>query len=342
VDGPVRVRAAGPPDVEALASVAARTMHETYGADHDPAQLERHIRDNLAPEKIAAELADPRMATFVAEGDRGLHGYATLSFRPAPPCVPAVAPAELSRIYVSANRHGTGVGSALLASILQECSRRGCDVLWVSVWDRNERACSFYRARGFRDAGTVPFVFGGVEYDDLVLARPVALPEVRPIRADEGRLLRRVRLAALRESPGAFLTTAAEAERTPDEEWEDRARRSAGGGPWGIFLALAGGEPCGLAAGVPAPGRSGVVELVQMWVDPRHRRQGVGERLVEAVLGWSAERAGRVRLGVADDHPAAVALYRRAGFLPTGETEPAPGRPAAAILYFEKELSARP
>jgi len=164
--------------------------------------------------------------------------------------------------------------------------------------------------------------------------------EIRPIRAGEGRLLRQVRLAALRESPGAFLTTAAHAESLPDEEWESRARRSARGGAWGIFLALSGDEPCGLAAGIPDPERSGVIELVQMWVDPAHRRRGVGERLVEAVIAWSVGRAERVRLGVADDHPAAVALYRSLGFRATGEQEPAPGR-SATIHYFEREPGIR-
>ncbi|HMB67885.1 MAG TPA: GNAT family N-acetyltransferase [bacterium] len=170
---PARVRAASSFDAESLAALAARTMRESYAADHDPAQLERHIRDTVSPERIAEELADRDIAVFVAEDGSGLTGYATLAFGEAPACVTASAPAELGRIYVSRRRFRTGTGSALLTAVLDECVRRGRDVLWLSVWDRNLRALAFYHDRGFRESGTVPFMFGGVEYEDRVLARPV-------------------------------------------------------------------------------------------------------------------------------------------------------------------------
>ena len=50
---------------------------------------------------------------------------------------------------------------------------------------------------------------------------------IRRARADEAVALRELRLRALRDAPAAFLTTAAQAEALPDDEWATRARRFA-------------------------------------------------------------------------------------------------------------------
>jgi ribosomal protein S18 acetylase RimI-like enzyme len=335
----MNVRPAGPRDVPALAALAARTLRETYAADHDPAQLERQIAETLAPDRLAAEVADPGCVTLLAHIGDEPAAYATLRSDPAPACVAGPDTIELARIYVLRRHQREGVGSALLAAALAEAQRRRRRTMWLSVWDRNARALAFYRRWGFADAGTAPFTFGGVEYDDLILARPVAGGDIRPIRAGEGAALRAVRLRALRESPGAFLTTAGQAEALPAEEWAERARAGDGSGDRVTFLAWAADGPCGMATGIPDPARPGTVELVQVWVDPAHRGRSIGRRLVEAVVGWCAERGVRVRLGVADDHPAAVSLYLSAGFVPTGETEPHPARPEALIRWFEREAA---
>jgi GNAT superfamily N-acetyltransferase len=162
---------------------------------------------------------------------------------------------------------------------------------------------------------------------------------VKPLRAEQWRELRNIRLRALRDSPEAFLTTAAQAEKEPAEFWSKRAALSARGERWGIFLAFTDqGEAIGMASGVEAPATPGVVELVQMWVDPTWRNQSVGAQLVAAIIAWSAPRADRLRLGVAEDIQAAIALYTRCGFLPTGEETPFEGRPGIATRYYERRL----
>jgi len=151
---------------------------------------------------------------------------------------------------------------------------------------------------------------------------------VRLIGRAEWRELREIRLRALRDAPQAFLTTAAQAEAERDEHWAGRAAMSERGDRWGIFLARAeSGETVGMASGIEDPSRPRVVELIQMWVDPSWRNQSIGAQLVEAVVTWAALRADRVRLGVATDNHAAIALYGRSGFVATGEEKPFDARP---------------
>jgi ribosomal protein S18 acetylase RimI-like enzyme len=75
-----------------------------------------------------------------------------------------------------------------------------------------------------------------------------------------------------------------------------------------------------------APGR---MHLVGMWVDPRHRRRGVAQALVERAVRWAQERqADEVILWVADHNLPARRLYERVGFQPTGDRQPSPSNPA--------------
>ena len=57
-----------------------------------------------------------------------------------------------------------------------------------------------------------------------------------------------------------------------------------------------------------------ILHVHAIYVKPGHRRQGIAERLIEAVLVWGRERACvRVRLNVLESNPARH-LYNRMGF----------------------------
>lgn len=162
---------------------------------------------------------------------------------------------------------------------------------------------------------------------------------VRRVRANEGSLLRSVRLAALADSPSAFGSSyAAEADQ-PDHYWTDRATLGAAGEHSSTFFAIVDDSVVGLvSAHRPVPtGR--MVELVSMWVSPAHRRAGVAAELVAAVVDW-AHRIGMatVELWVTRGNDAAVRLYATAGFRVTGDHQPLPSDPCKDELRMRRRL----
>ena len=75
-----------------------------------------------------------------------------------------------------------------------------------------------------------------------------------------------------------------------------------------------------------------------MWVSSDQRGLGVGEQLVKAVI-QNARHSGfrSIRLDVADDNAAAIALYDRLGFMTTGIVGQMPP-PNRHISEHEREL----
>jgi len=160
-------------DAAALAELAARTFRETYAADNRPEDLAAHLAEAYGLAQQSAELIDPGITTLLVLADAELAGYAQLRTGPVPTCVTGSAPLELWRFYVAQPWHGRGVAQALMERVTAEAVERGASMLWLGVWERNERARAFYRKCGFTDIGSHVFMVGSDPQTDRILMKPL-------------------------------------------------------------------------------------------------------------------------------------------------------------------------
>lgn len=87
-----------------------------------------------------------------------------------------------------------------------------------------------------------------------------------------------------------------------------------------LLVAEREGHIVGFAVGkVIGSGTDTVAELESVVVAEQARRTGIGRALLERVLAWCGEmRAGEMELEVRSENSAAIALYRRIGFVEVG------------------------
>ena len=147
-------------------------------------------------------------------------------------------------------------------------------------------------------------------------AHTVGACDIRSLSAADWAIWREVRLRSLADAPDAFGSKLADWHGPNDREdrWRTRFDNVA-------FNAVAViGDGHDVVGAVGGMHRSlDTAELISMWVAPEVRGTGVGDALVEAVIGWaSSEGLDRVVLAVRRVNAPAVALYARAGFVPTG------------------------
>lgn len=164
---------------------------------------------------------------------------------------------------------------------------------------------------------------------------------VRSFGAHEWRVYRELRLAALAEAPDAFGSTLDRESPWADEIWMRRLAEGAESPHDLPLVAEAYGRPVGLAWGRIDARSPEVAHLFQMWVAPSARRQGIGARLLDAVVRWArAAGAGQLLLSVTRGDTPAARLYARAGFVPAGEPEPI--RPGSETLAQPLMRALRP
>ncbi len=145
---------------------------------------------------------------------------------------------------------------------------------------------------------------------------------VRTLETGEWEVWRDLRLAALADSPDAFLSTLAEESGKSDEVWTDVVAATAAHQRGNLWVAEWEGEPAGMGFGRLDPELL-LLTIAAMWVDPFARGKGLGMELLEAMMDWGRDLgAERAELWVTDGNTPAERLYERAGFSPIGTPAP--------------------
>lgn len=173
-----QIRAATRSDAVALAKIAERTFRDTFAADNRAEDMELHCRASYGESAQAAEIEDPEIVTLLCEEGDELIGFTQLRWRHGTSSVAANAPGEIQRLYVDRAWHGRGVAQQLMAAALDTLTERGCDVVWLGVWERNPKAIAFYTKLGFVAVGEHVFAVGRDPQRDVIMARPLVRADI--------------------------------------------------------------------------------------------------------------------------------------------------------------------
>lgn len=161
---------------------------------------------------------------------------------------------------------------------------------------------------------------------------------IRPLTADEWPRYRDVRLRALADAPDAFGSTYVREAAFSDDEWMARLESATSDLDALPLVAEESGTFVGLTWARLDANESRLAHVYQVWVAPTHRRRRVGRGLMEAVTRWAHQRGvRRLALDVTCGNVAALAMYERAGFAPTGESKPV--RPGSELRSQAMELT---
>jgi ribosomal protein S18 acetylase RimI-like enzyme len=144
---------------------------------------------------------------------------------------------------------------------------------------------------------------------------------IRSIAADEGLLLRKLRLGALKDSPDSFSPLYENYVDRDDSYWISLAERTAATENFRFFFAERGDTPCGLVSGYADADSVG--HIGAMWASPDVRGTGVGKALLNHVLGYLEDQGCQtIKLTVTETNQTAISLYTGLGFAMTGNSEP--------------------
>lgn len=161
-------------DGPTLAELGAQTFRETFETICSSEDLAGFLAQAYGDAIQRTELSDPSRPALVLEIDGVPAGFVQLRLGHREPCIAGTRPVELQRIYVLRQAQGGGHGAALMAAALERARAWGADVVWLGVWEHNDRALTFYARHGFRVAGDHIFKIGQQVDRDLILVKDLS------------------------------------------------------------------------------------------------------------------------------------------------------------------------
>lgn len=163
------IRPASVTDIPELSDFASRTFYQAYGWYNTEKNMREYVEKYFSINQLKEELSDESIIYLIEENQGKIEGYLKLGRKNKPPGINHVSCSEIERIYVDEYLQRKGTGKKLLNAAIRIVSERKDEILWLGVWQKNEKAIAFYLKNGFKITGTTKFILGDDEQDDFIM-----------------------------------------------------------------------------------------------------------------------------------------------------------------------------
>lgn len=160
-------------DAALIADLSRKTFYETFAPHNTKEDMDMFMKEQFSKERLMTQVNWPGNLFYIAYVNQEPAGYVRLLEGPNPPALGKVAAIEIARIYAVSTAIGKGIGSALMQHSLQVAQERKKKMIWLGVWEKNQRAIDFYIKWGFEKFGQHDFVLGKDVQTDWLMKRPI-------------------------------------------------------------------------------------------------------------------------------------------------------------------------
>ena len=161
-------------DAKMLSELGAKTFYDTFARDNTPENISLNMKRSFSTEVQFNELSDPNIIFLIAELENGPVGYAKLKLDSKNESITGTNTIEIERIYSLQEYIGKGIGKALMQAAIDEAKQRGCNSIWLGVWEKTPKAINFYKKWGFREVGSHIFTVGDDPQRDFIMELSLA------------------------------------------------------------------------------------------------------------------------------------------------------------------------
>jgi ribosomal protein S18 acetylase RimI-like enzyme len=165
------IRLATASDAAVIADLSRTTFYESFIAANTKEDMDKFMNEVFTREGLIKEVGAPGNIFILAEDGHEVVGYARLREGNRPPELGDANTLEIARIYAATNSIGKGVGKALMEKSLAIARELKKDIVWLGVWEHNQRAIDFYTKWGFEKFGTHIFQLGDDPQTDWLMKK---------------------------------------------------------------------------------------------------------------------------------------------------------------------------
>ena len=169
----LHIRRAVADDAKLIAELSAITFFDTFKGTCTDDDMQGFIEQYFNEKQVFKELRNANDFYFIAFLNGNPAGYIRMKEEVSDvEIINKHNGIELKRIYVLKEYHSKKIGAALMNFALDFAAEKNYELIWLGVWEHNERARAFYHKFGFKDSGVMhPFPIGNTPQTDVWLYR---------------------------------------------------------------------------------------------------------------------------------------------------------------------------
>ena len=171
MDNTLEIRIATPEDGPMIAELSRRTFYDTFASENTAEDMEKFMNEQFTFDALVKEVSAPENVFIIAESGNEVAGYARLRESAPPSSLEELPSIEIARIYALQTMIGKGVGNALMKKCVEIAFDMGKRVVWLGVWEKNQRAIQFYNRWGFEKFDEHDFVLGNDVQRDWLMRK---------------------------------------------------------------------------------------------------------------------------------------------------------------------------
>lgn len=158
-------------DAELIADMSRQTFYETFVSQNTKENMDKFMNESFTKEALMKEVGEPGNIFLLAYDEKEPAGYVRMRENNNPPELGNRNSIEIARIYAATNAIGKGVGKTLMQKCIEIAQEKKKDVLWLGVWEKNNRAIDFYIKWGFEKFSTHIFMLGDDPQTDWLMKK---------------------------------------------------------------------------------------------------------------------------------------------------------------------------
>ena len=158
--GNIIIRRAETSDAALIADISRHTFYDSFATANTKEDMDKFMNEQFSRDALIGEVINNDGLFFIAFEEDKVLGYVRLrdgEYHSAFNNLPSI---EIVRIYAVQPAIGKGVGSALIKKCIETANELNRKIIWLGVWEHNQRAIDFYTKWGFEKFGEHDFVLG--------------------------------------------------------------------------------------------------------------------------------------------------------------------------------------
>lgn len=156
-------------DLDQLIQLSKLTFTKAFEKDNNPIDFQNYIERAFAKKTLKREITNTDTQFFFVQSEENVVAYFKLNVGRAQTDLKLNDSMELERIYVLPEYQGAGLGERILSKVKEIALQQHKTMLWLGVWEKNERAIRFYQRQGFNKFATHPYFIGQDEQTDWLM-----------------------------------------------------------------------------------------------------------------------------------------------------------------------------